>query len=193
MTETETQAAFAKRVGVTAGRISQLVRRGLPMRDGKVLIGEALAWMEATLDPSQVAAQRRPKGTSVQGAPRVTNRDPSPTPDDDDTATDTDEPADLHAAKLQHEIVKIARARHALAKDRGDVVARDVAERAIFERARQERDSLLGFCLRAAPVIAAEVGCDPGDLHRALDREVRAHLLALSDAPALPEAAANAA
>ncbi len=79
---TETKTAFAARVGLTKGRISQLVAEGLPLRsDGRIDVAEGLAWIESNLDPA-----RRYKG----GAPTATAR----------TAT-------LAEAKRLHEIVKV--------------------------------------------------------------------------------------
>ena len=63
---TETKTAFAARVGLTKGRISQLVAEGLPVRsDGRIDVAEGLAWIETNLDPA-----RRNKG----GAPTATTR-----------------------------------------------------------------------------------------------------------------------
>lgn len=72
--ETETRSQFAARVGVTPGRISQLVGRGLPLTEDRkrVRVADALRWMDANLAPHQVLAQRRPK---VAGA---TSRDAAP-------------------------------------------------------------------------------------------------------------------
>ena len=43
----ETKTAFAARVGLTKGRISQLVAEGLPVRaDGQIDVAVGLAWIE---------------------------------------------------------------------------------------------------------------------------------------------------
>ncbi|WP_444870378.1 hypothetical protein ACTTAF_17490 [Rhodobacter capsulatus] len=58
LNSSETKTAFATRVGLTKGRISQLVAEGLPVRpDGQIDVAEGLAWIEDNLDPS-----RRKKG-----------------------------------------------------------------------------------------------------------------------------------
>jgi phage terminase large subunit GpA-like protein len=66
----ETKSEFAARVGLTKGRISQLVADGLPVRaDGRVDVEVGLAWMERNLDPS-----RRGKGGTLNagaGTPSV--------------------------------------------------------------------------------------------------------------------------
>jgi hypothetical protein len=52
----ETKTAFAARVGLTKGRISQLVAEGLPVRaDGQIDVAAGLAWIEDNLDPASAA------------------------------------------------------------------------------------------------------------------------------------------
>src|SRR5437764_14732997 len=49
-----TKAAFAERVGLTRGRISQLIAQGLPvLADGRIEVEAGLRWMEETLDPDR--------------------------------------------------------------------------------------------------------------------------------------------
>jgi hypothetical protein len=93
----ETKTAFAARVGLTKGRISQLVAEGLPVRaDGRIDVAVGLAWIEDNLDPA-----RRNKG----GAAIPTR------------ATTT-----LAEAKRLHEIVKVQRARLAFEREQGKLV-----------------------------------------------------------------------
>lgn len=70
-----------------------------------------------------------------------------------------------------------------LTKARGELVPRRVAERVVFERARAERDAHLAWIARTAPVISAEIGCEPSALFAALDRLFREHLVELSETP----------
>lgn len=79
--------------------------------------------------------------------------------------------------------LKVARARLALDKESGRLVDRAKAESAIFERARFERDAHLGWVQRVVPILAGELGVDPGPLHAALDREMRQHLVDLAKTP----------
>lgn len=54
--EVETKAAFAARIQVTPGRVSQLIRDGLPVADGRIPVADALEWIEANVDrPSDAA------------------------------------------------------------------------------------------------------------------------------------------
>lgn len=56
--QTETKTAFAARVGLSKGRISQLIAEGLPVRaDGQIDVAQGLNWIETNLDPA-----RRNKG-----------------------------------------------------------------------------------------------------------------------------------
>lgn len=111
-----TKAEFAARVGLTRGRISQLIAQGLPVRpDGRIDVETDLQWMEDNLD-----ADRGNKGGSQApvGAPT------------------------LAEAKRLHEIVKVQRARLSLDKERGDLVSRAEVKAAVFARARRERKAL---------------------------------------------------
>ncbi|MEM1344118.1 MAG: hypothetical protein AAGI34_05995 [Pseudomonadota bacterium] len=65
------------------------------------------------------------------------------------------------------------------------LIDRAEAERTIFEIARAERDAHLAFVARAAPVIAAQIGCDGARLFSALDAAMREHLADLRDPGAL--------
>lgn len=155
---TETKTAFAARVGLTKGRISQLVAEGLPVRaDGRIDVAVGLAWIEDNLDPA-----RRNRG----GAPTTTTR----------TAT-------LAEAKRLHEIVKVQRARLAFEREQGKLIDADEARRTVFARARAERDAHLAWVQRSAPLLAAELGADPRATFAALDRMMREHLEYLADLP----------
>ncbi len=86
----ETKTVFAARVGLTKGRISQLVAEGLPVRsDGQIDVAVGLAWIEDNLDPA-----RRNKGGAATAPARVSTT--------------------LAEAKRLHEIVKVQRAKLAL-------------------------------------------------------------------------------
>lgn len=175
----ETQAAFARRVGLSAPRISQLVKAGLPCVDGKVDVPAALAWMSEALDPTQRLAQAKAKARPVTVPPL-------PRLDDEDGNEPSDEPAagDYNTAKTAHEWLKVERAKLALERDRGNLLPAEQVRRDVFALAKAERDAWVSWPMRAAAVVAAELGVDPGDVHRLLDREVRTHLAELADLPA---------
>ena len=85
-----------------------------------------------------------------------------------------------NASRRELEKLKVERERLALKKDSGEVIDRAEIRKALFERARGERDSWIAWSSRMASELAAEIGCDPGELFATLDREVRAHLDQLS-------------
>jgi len=162
----ETKTAFATRVGLTKGRISQLVAEGLPVRaDGRIDVAVGLAWIEDNLDPA-----RRNKGGAV-----------NPT-----RATTT-----LAEAKRLHEIVKVQRAKLAFEREQGQLVETAAATRTVFARARAERDAHLAWVQRTAPLLAAELGADPRATFAALDRMMREHLEHLADLPLRPFSVAH--
>lgn len=155
----ETKTAFAARVGLTKGRISQLVAEGLPVRpDGQIDVAVGLAWIEDNLDPA-----RRNKGGVSPAPARVSTT--------------------LAEAKRLHEIVKVQRAKLAFEKEQGLLVETAAANRTVFARARAERDAHMAWVQRTAPLLAAEVGADPRATFAALDRMMREHLEHLADLP----------
>lgn len=157
---TEKKSAFARRIGVSPGRITQLIAKGLPVRDdGALDIAAALAWVDQHLDQSRrLAAKTRPDGMGEDAAGPI-------------------------SVRVEHERIKMERSRLALEQERGDLVDRATAERVIFSRAKAERDAHLAWVMRVAPLLAGEVGADPGAVHRVLDREMRDHLRDLSRTP----------
>lgn len=79
--------------------------------------------------------------------------------------------------------VKLEAARIELERARGNLVDRAEAEKAVFERARLERDAHLAWVSRVTPRLAVELGVDAAALFSALDREMRAHLVDLAETP----------
>jgi hypothetical protein len=155
---TETKTAFAARVGLTKGRISQLVAEGLPVSaDGRIDVAAGLAWIENNLDPA-----RRNRGGAASAARN---------------------PTTLAEAKRLHEIVKVQRAKLAYERERGELVETAAATRTVFARARAERDAHMAWVQRTAPLLAAELGADPRATFAALDRMMREHLEHLADLP----------
>jgi hypothetical protein len=45
------QTAFMRRTGLGRSRLQKLIREGLPQRDGKILLAEALAYLGGAVDP----------------------------------------------------------------------------------------------------------------------------------------------
>jgi hypothetical protein len=158
LNKAETKTEFAARVGLTKGRVSQLVAEGLPVReDGMIEVETGLAWMEKNLDPS-----RRGKGGAINtgfGSPSV---------------------ADVRRMLM---LVQVQRARLAYDKERAKLIDGAEATATIFARARAERDAHMAWVQRAAPLVAAETGADPQVTFAVLDRLMREHLEHLADTP----------
>lgn len=149
--ESLSKAGFAREIGVSPSRVSQLIKEGLPLTpNGKIPRTAGLAWYQQNIDPNRRKAfNDHPTGST----------------------------------KSQLEALKVERERLALSKDRGELIDRETARRAIFERARGERDAWIAWSSRMAATLAAELGVDPSALFSALDREVRAQLAELAATP----------
>jgi hypothetical protein len=147
-----TQAAFARRIGVTRGRVAQLVKEGLPRDEaGRIPIEAGKAWIAANVRPRIAAVA--PAG---EGDARL-------------------------AARTDRERSEAELARLKVEERAGKLVSREEVRAAAFERARFERDAHLGFAARLAATLAAELGVDQGRAFAVLDREMREHLQRLAD------------
>lgn len=150
------KSEFAKELGVTPGRISQLIAKGLPvLPSGRISPAAARDWYETNVDPSR---RKPPPG---------------------------EEPARFGRQTLKDEIdtERLATARMKRQHLEQTLIDRQTAEAAIFARARAERDAHLAWVVRMAPQLAAHVGCDPAAVFSFLDQEMRLHLAALAERP----------
>lgn len=148
------KSTFARMIGVTKGRVSQLIAKGLPVRpDGKIdpVIGGE--WIEQNLDP----LRRKP--------------------------AEPEKPPPVESTRSQLETEKLRSLRLENDRREGSLVDRAAAEQAIFARARAERDAHLNWIVQAAPQIAAELGTDARRMSEALERHMRQHLERLADTP----------
>ena len=188
----ETKAEFARRIGVSSARISQLINRGMPVRvDGRIDVAGTLAWLDDNLDTSKRTGGAKPappsKATKSGGSsatPQPVRSAPtSPSRPGGSPGPSVGGPGgpSLAEAKRVHELVKVQRAKLALERERDELVSRDAVRIAVFSWARQERDSWLAWCRRVVPLIASETGANPGTLFAALDRHVREHLNDLAE------------
>ena len=147
---TASKKAFAELVGVTPGRVSQLIKAGLPVEpSGRIHIARGKSWMADNIDPNRRRASLddRPAEPVAFASPRAA-RD---------------------AAEARISTLKADR----LA---GLVIGRKATLRAIEARAKMEADALIGWVNRVAVALASETGADIAILTAILDREVREHL-----------------
>lgn len=155
---TLSKSAFAEHVGLTPSRVSQLIKVGFPVEpSGRIDVARGLAWIDDNLRPDR----RRKDPRDVQPAPPAAALSPR-------AARDVAE-------------AEIAQAKASRLRER--LIDRHAALRVIETRARLERDALLGWVNRVAPLIAAETGGELATITAVLDREARAHLIALADMP----------
>ena len=89
----------------------------------------------------------------------------------------------LETPKAKLDAIRAEREQLELDKARRGLVDRKAAEKAVFERARAERDAHLSWASRAAPILAAELDADPTATYAALDRLIRQHLEDLAKTP----------
>jgi len=189
----ESQRQFARRVGLSQPRVNQLIKDGLPvLPNGRVDTEAALRWLEQNLDRERSARAREGSAGATTGtaAPRPAPiRQPLTAPPIS-TAQPPVAPvpaagASMAEVRRQHEIVKVALARLRLETEKGRLVNRDEIKITIFNRARRERNSHLGWALRVAPLMAAELAVDPALMFTCLDHHLREHLTELSKTPLL--------
>jgi len=159
---TISKGAFAERTGVTPGRVSQMIGDGLPVEpNGKIDPRAAEAWIDENVDPEKRKAwQTRRDGEGDSG----------PT-------------AKLTRIRAEHETAKMELAKLELARKSGALIDREAARRAVYARARMERDAHLAWVDRAAATIAPALGVDIGELRGRLAEELRDHLEALAATP----------
>jgi hypothetical protein len=153
-----TQAAFAAQVGLSRGRIAQLVGEGLPVEpDGGINLEKGKDWIANNLDPKRREAAT---GEAPQGKLGMV--------------------ATVRTKKMLAELRMLdmeAKRKEGLLLDREEVA------RAAFGRARFERDAWTGWASRAATALASELGSDPAQTFAALDRMVRENLAELAATP----------
>jgi hypothetical protein len=159
--ETLSKRGFAEAIGVSPARVSQLIAKGLPVElNGRVNVERAKAWLSANIDPNRRRAAGKDSSALI-----------------DDVQTQMLSPRgkrDLHEA----EISRLKAERLA-----GRLIDRRATLRVVEGRAKAERDALIGWVNRVAPVIAAETRSDLALVTAILDREVRAHLIAMAEKP----------
>jgi len=89
---------------------------------------------------------------------------------------------ETHVAAQTRRLVALAdRAELETAKMRGSLIDREMACQLVQELAQTERDAILAWPVRAAPILAAELGVDQHVLYEALVTSLRAHLTEKSE------------
>jgi hypothetical protein len=163
------QTAYGKYAGLSQQRISQLVREGLPTIEGKIDPAVADAWIARNLDPlKRAVAKAAPVPKPQRLAPRR--------PEEPAERAAPQKRSSIAAARTEKLEADASLARLKLREREGSLVARDAAERFVFEKAREQRDGWITWVARSAPVLAHELEADPQRTFATLDRLARAFL-----------------
>jgi len=158
--ETLSKKGFAEAIGVSAGRVSQMIAGGLPVEpNGRIHVARGKAWVAENVDPSRRRASLDGPASSGSVPPALVSH------------RAVRDAAEAEIARLKAE--RMGRA----------LIDRAATLRTIESRARFERDAWLGWVNRAAPEIASTTGADLAATVAVLDRLVRSQLNVLADLP----------
>jgi len=170
MSETCTQAEFARRRGVSKQAVNFALKRGLITAepDGRLDFDKCTAEWDARSHSRAVKAARTPK-LRVVGA-RVREESINKQREWTEKATE---------ARARKEMVDAQRSEMKLQVESAAYVERRQVEKDAFEVFRALRDSLLSLPDRLAAQVAAQR--DVADVHYTLDAEIRAVLANFAD------------
>ena len=157
---TLTKAEFARRLGISAGRVSQYVTAGMPLERGRVRVEAAAGWIRANV--------------AFEGAGLPTSGEP--------VAIDGDA-SDLTAARIAKTNEEIRLLKLQIAEKERRLVDRDEVKRALVSFARINKSAIMNFPARYSGEIAAASGADPKTLAIALDHAILKLLHEIADAP----------
>jgi hypothetical protein len=150
---TLSKKAFGEAIGVSAGRVTQMIAMGLPVEpNGRVDLARGRKWVSDHIDPNRRRASL-PEGSPLGFASSRSER----------------EAADAKTARLKAD------------KLEGALINRNAALRAIETRARAERDARISWVNRVGPEVAILTGSDLGLVVAMLDRLVRDQLATLAE------------
>lgn len=152
--ETETKAAFSRRIGVSRQHVGTLAKSGLPIdSNGDVKVREALAWIRKNVRPANGAL------------------------------LDEGGDGGLIEARTRLLLAQAAKAELELAQMEGGLVDLAIAKRAMGALARTHRDGTLAFAARRGPELAGQWGVDPRVVVADLDAALRVMLEELAAEP----------
>ena len=150
---TLSKKAFGEAIGVSAGRVTQMIAMGLPVEpSGRIDLAKGRSWVTDHIDPNRRRASL-PEGSPLGFASSRAER----------------EAADAKTARLKAD------------KLEGALINRNAALRAVETRARAERDAWISWVNRIGPEVATLTGSDLGLVVAMLDRLVRDQLATLAE------------
>lgn len=184
--------AYARHRGVSEAAVRKALASGriATEPDGSIDAARADAAWDAQTDPAkQRGAHSRELGNETAAAVRAGTK-PVPQAALDavqdtlrDAGAGAEAPGDADGgqvsflrARMANEVLKAQTGRVRLQKMKGELVDRARATADVFDLARRERDSWIGWPARVAANMAAELGVDAHKMEQALDKYVREHL-----------------
>jgi hypothetical protein len=160
-----TQTELARQLGIKRGRVTDYVKRGLPVRpDRRLWRVMALDWIR-----QNVALAERPSGLP-EAPPALNGVGPALGPG----TTFAD-------ARRLAEIAKAQRLHLAAEREKRSLLVRAEVESGLVVQGRRIRDAWLNWPARVSAILAAAWGVDAVTVQVDLDREVRAQLAALAE------------
>jgi hypothetical protein len=167
-------SAFARAVGVTRQAVQNAARSGRIQQrpDGLIDFEQGMRdWHEGRRAPPITRTQAPPpKPAATPAAPRVAA---PPAPAAAPEPSSGPSIARLHQADLA---LKLEERKFRLDKAKGKLIDRAKATALVRRLAQEERDAILNWPARSAPVLASELGVDAHRLQSLLDEHLRAHL-----------------
>jgi hypothetical protein len=160
-----TQTELARQLGIKRGRVTDYVKRGLPVRpDRRLWRVMALDWIRqnvarAERPPGLPEAPAAPSGVGPALGPGTTYGD----------------------ARRLAEIAKAQRLTLEVERLRGQLLDRAAVVAEAYDLGRSYRDAWLAWPARVAAVLGAGWGVDAVKVQVDLDREVRAQLAGLAE------------
>jgi len=157
--EIASKTEFAKRLGVSKPRVSQLVAQGLPvLPDGRINLAAALDWVAARVDRTQ--ATRRGGSPAVAHVPALVAPSSRPSsPGSPSSSCDVFEPdagSILLRAKAKRALVDLRRAERLERLAAGELAPVTEMRGEFESRVRNARCKLVAFGHRLSPLLAIE-------------------------------------
>ena len=176
------KSEFARRIGVVPGRVSQMLKMGLPeMKDGTIPWPGGKEWYDSHISEKGRPAKGKPTDPTTHVAATLESNSldsQSKIPDLHLLGVDVQKIMEaLRLPKVEYEKLVLIQRRVKLELEnqtkKGKLLDRDEVEAAAFEQSRVERDYWLNWPSRVSPVMAAELNIDERKLYFMLERHVR--------------------
>jgi hypothetical protein len=164
-----TKAGLGRRLRISHTRVTQLLKKGLPiLPNGKINLDAALAWIEKN-SPAKSKTLLAARGDEVSAPPD----DPESLDNFLQSLASGEYPSQAESERAKSAALAGLRILE-LRRKSGELVELEAASTAFFECAREYRDGLMSWAGAVAPLIAADLQIeDAGAVARVLARHVR--------------------